>query len=511
MQVKEQKSFGSFGSGKPTIRKKNPWSAVVFYGVLLLLALFFGPSLYHKAGQVYRTMVEREPPVATFAQVPIGFGQAPSEVQIEVSDRHSGLDQVVVQLEQSRKVVQVLKREYSRVQHKDTLTLQIDAKALGIRPGDVSITVRLFDKSLWSNSAKESVLVRVDYTAPKIELLSNQHNIVEGGVELVFYRLPEEPKVFSGVVVGPNIFPGFPAITLDEGFATTPDVYFAFFAVPGDAADQRPQVRLIARDEVGNTENVSVPFRVSPRKQGVTKVSMKREQALRVVDQTYQSYLRFRERLAGHTAEFYPTVSDEELLERFQLLLDEFNPAVEREAKRLFSQPVQERFWKGSFGRPRGKPHTARFFWEIEWSVGELLLGRSKAKELWFQSASGREISAVNHGKVIYAGSLGTYGSTVILDHGFGLTTLYTHLSSLGCAEGDELRKGELIGLTGSSGLIPFSGSGFQLRLHGVPIRPEEWWDSSWLSEHVERKVLETQKLLGISYPRPIKELGDWF
>ena len=111
---------------------------------------------------------------------------------------------------------------------------------------------------------------------------------------------------------------------------------------------------------------------------------------------------------------------------------------------------------------------------------------------------------ATNGGKVIFADNFGIYGTTVVLDHGFGLTTLHTHLSSVGCAEGDELRKGDLVGLTGRTGLIAKSGSGFQLRLHGEPIRAAEWWDRKWLKEHIDRKINTVLKNLGVSFRKPI-------
>src|SRR4030095_3298151 len=71
---------------------------------------------------------------------------------------------------------------------------------------------------------------------------------------------------------------------------------------------------------------------------------------------------------------------------------------------------------------------------------------------------------AANSGVVAFAGPLTIYGNTVILDHGLGLATLYGHLSSLAVKEGDEVKQGQELGRTGTTGL---AGRG-SLHLHGV-------------------------------------------
>ena len=48
------------------------------------------------------------------------------------------------------------------------------------------------------------------------------------------------------------------------------------------------------------------------------------------------------------------------------------------------------------------------------------------------------EIRAANRGKVVFASYLGIYGNTVILDHGQGIASLYSHLSSIDTAVGAE-------------------------------------------------------------------------
>jgi len=65
----------------------------------------------------------------------------------------------------------------------------------------------------------------------------------------------------------------------------------------------------------------------------------------------------------------------------------------------------------------------------------------------------GEPVRAANSGRVVAASSFYLSGKTVVIDHGLGLFTSYNHLSRLLVRRGQEVRRGEIIGLVGSSGL----------------------------------------------------------
>jgi murein DD-endopeptidase MepM/ murein hydrolase activator NlpD len=98
-------------------------------------------------------------------------------------------------------------------------------------------------------------------------------------------------------------------------------------------------------------------------------------------------------------------------------------------------------------------------------------------------------VEASNAGSVVYADYLGIYGNTVIIDHGLGLFSLYGHLSSLEVAVGEQVVKGQALGLTGQTGLAGGDHLHFSMILQGVQITPIEWWDESWVQLHVLSKL----------------------
>jgi septal ring factor EnvC (AmiA/AmiB activator) len=83
-----------------------------------------------------------------------------------------------------------------------------------------------------------------------------------------------------------------------------------------------------------------------------------------------------------------------------------------------------------------------------------------------------------------------------VIDHGFGLASVYAHLSSADVKPGDEVTKGQTIGQTGTSGLAQSEEIYFELRLHGVAVSPNEWWDDTWISDHIQNKTAFVQRTL---------------
>jgi murein DD-endopeptidase MepM/ murein hydrolase activator NlpD len=77
----------------------------------------------------------------------------------------------------------------------------------------------------------------------------------------------------------------------------------------------------------------------------------------------------------------------------------------------------------------------------------------------------------------------------VVIDHGYGLMSLYSHLSSIEVAEGQEVERGATLGRTGATGLAGGDHLHFTTLIRGLPVNPTEWWDASWIRDRVARKL----------------------
>lgn len=89
-----------------------------------------------------------------------------------------------------------------------------------------------------------------------------------------------------------------------------------------------------------------------------------------------------------------------------------------------------------------------------------------------FRAPTGTPILSTGAGKVITAGYSGGYGILVEIDHGFGLSTRYGHMSKAKVKEGDTVQAGDLIGLSGSTGRSTGPHLHYEVRRNGNAIDP---------------------------------------
>ncbi|MGH2751530.1 MAG: murein hydrolase activator EnvC family protein [Actinomycetota bacterium] len=87
---------------------------------------------------------------------------------------------------------------------------------------------------------------------------------------------------------------------------------------------------------------------------------------------------------------------------------------------------------------------------------------------------TGEPIVASKDGQVISAGSMSGYGTSVVIDHGGGISTLYAHMSSL-AVSGGSVRQGQHIGNVGCTGSCTGDHLHFEVRVNGSPTDPMQY------------------------------------
>jgi murein DD-endopeptidase MepM/ murein hydrolase activator NlpD len=84
----------------------------------------------------------------------------------------------------------------------------------------------------------------------------------------------------------------------------------------------------------------------------------------------------------------------------------------------------------------------------------------------------GAPVHATADGLVTTAETHSGYGRMVIVDHGFGITTFYAHLSAYAVVAGTHVRRGEVIGYTGVSGRSTGPHVHYEVRVNNAPVNP---------------------------------------
>jgi murein DD-endopeptidase MepM/ murein hydrolase activator NlpD len=124
--------------------------------------------------------------------------------------------------------------------------------------------------------------------------------------------------------------------------------------------------------------------------------------------------------------------------------------ASERVIKeKAYASTAPRPLWSGDFKPPLPTAPRTDSFGTRRIFNGSLA---SVHRGLDYRAKSGTSIAAVNAGRIILARKLYYEGNCVIIDHGQGLMTLYMHLSRFKVKEGVQVRRGQIIGLSGATG-----------------------------------------------------------
>jgi murein DD-endopeptidase MepM/ murein hydrolase activator NlpD len=123
------------------------------------------------------------------------------------------------------------------------------------------------------------------------------------------------------------------------------------------------------------------------------------------------------------------------------------------EAKKIKSDYLNrvtpEREWSGKFASPANAEISDVFGSQRIFNNGQ---AQSPHQGLDFRVPTGTSVTAMNDGTVLLARPLFYEGNFVVIDHGQGLLTLYLHLSEFKVKEGDAVKRGQEIGLSGGTG-----------------------------------------------------------
>ena len=146
-----------------------------------------------------------------------------------------------------------------------------------------------------------------------------------------------------------------------------------------------------------------------------------------------------------------------------------------RRIKKLFLKSAQNPLWKGAWVRPVNGPVVSPFGRRSIINGAE----RSPHSGVDLKAAEGVPVKAANNGAVVLADDCFFGGVSVIIDHGGGIHSMYFHLSTSLVNTGQMVKKGDVIGLSGSSGRVTGPHLHFGVRLDGARINPLKLIDVS--------------------------------
>ncbi|GBC62632.1 M23 family peptidase [Desulfonema ishimotonii] len=329
----------------------------------------------------------------------------------------------------------------------------------------------------WWNGNKAQIVqeVIIDVQPPKIEVLSQQHNLTQGGSGLVIYRL-SEPCPVNGIHVGDNFFPGYAARSvLGESSANT---YMSFIALDyRQGRDTRMFVS--ATDRAGNQSKAGFHFYIRGR-------NFKKD-IIRISDNFLNTKMPEFE---NETEEG----SGSGLIDKFLEINRKLRVRNTDTLKQAAAESDPSLYWKGAFLRLPNSARRANFADHREYHYKDNTVDEQNHMGIDLASTAHAPVPAANAGKVVFTRAVGIYGDTIVLDHGFGLFSTYSHLSHVAVRVGQMVKRGEIIGNTGTTGLAGGDHLHFGMIVHNVFVNPVEWWDSSWIKNNISNKINSAKK-----------------
>jgi murein DD-endopeptidase MepM/ murein hydrolase activator NlpD len=439
-------------------RRKFPL-VIVLLGLLVLGLL--------AALIVNRARLEGQPPQVRILPDAEAVGTAPLE--ITVADAGAGLKSLSVTLASGGAETPIAAEQFAQPVAEKKVSVAL-AKVAGIKEGPVTLKVVARDASLWrwfsGNETTVQKQITVDLTPPVLELVADDRYVNFGGVGALVYKASPDTAT-SGVRIGKHFFPGFAGQVKDK-----PDHFFVLFAHPYSLQGNVRPV-LVATDKAGNSREVGVAYELKGVNYRKSNIAVSDSFIANKVAPLVQDAAAKQ----GSPKEVFVAVNEKlrkENDDRILAVTSKGSPAM---------------LWKGAFVQLSNSKVEANFADHRTYVYNGEPISTSYHLGYDLSVTKRYPVEAANAGTVAFAGDLGIYGNTVILDHGLGLFTLYSHLSSIDVKEGDKVEPKGIVGKTGETGLAAGDHLHYGVYLHGVAVLPVEWWDAKWIRDNIEPKL----------------------
>jgi len=433
--------------------------------LLVLLAILVASLV---AAAIYlRPRFESQPPQIRLAPDSAVIGAAPLE--ITVADAGRGLKALSITLSAGGARTTIAAEQFASPVAEKKISVAL-AKLPGVKEGPATLRIAARDASLWKffkgNRAVVQKQITIDLTPPTIELVADDRYINFGGAGALVYKTSADAAT-TGVRLGKHFFPGFPGQIKDK-----PDHRLVFFAHPYDTPPGTRAV-LVSTDTAGNTREMPLVYELKDVKYRKSTLAL----SDRFLENTVSALARDPAVRQGSPKDLFVAVNRNLRKEN-----EERITAVTRKAS-------PSMLWKGAFTQLSNSQVEANFA-DLRTYVykGEAI---DTAYHLGYDLSVTKRypVEAANSGTVVLAEDLGIYGNTVILDHGLGLFTLYSHLSAIDVKLGERIAPKQILGRTGETGLAGGDHLHYGVYLHGVAVLPVEWWDGKWINDNIAPKL----------------------
>ncbi len=394
---------------------------------------------------------EGQPPSVVVKPLP-EYLSGRQKFTIRVGDENRGLRKLRISVEQEGRKISILEKEFPfhgilnrQGVHTFETEVFLDPKKMNLAQGRADLYARIWDYSRRSGG--------------------------DGNLSVFQHKMIVD-TVPPAIRVNDYYFPGFPA-----GEDSEKETHLCYFAVPQNLVAY-PSVYLWAKDRAGNRTTSTFNYHIRKKRFRVERMNISDHFLKKVLP--YFSFYSLEEKATP--------------LEKFLKINRDLRKENTLAFHELGKKSSTDRLWEGTWVRLKNAATMARFGDRRRYYYHGKEVDRETHMGVDLASIAQSKVPAANDGRVVFADRMGIYGNTVVLDHGQGLMSSYSHLSKMDVAVGDTVKKGAIIGETGRTGLAGGDHLHFAVMVSGIFVNPIEWWDSHWIHDNITKKLALLKK-----------------
>lgn len=386
------------------------------------------------------------------------------EITLTLTDAKSDIRSVVVSVRKNTQTLVVFERGFSTPSRRQTASFNL--KNAGLRDGTFDLEIVARDTAFAGfgkgNSTTRIWPMRLDTQPPRVKVRTLSPALRRGSVTAIAYTVSEDVS-HTGIQLGELFFPAFQQPN---------GLYYCFFAFPYHFTKNQFKPEIVARDLAGNESRSRVIVNAMERNY--------RKDTLNISDNFLDSKM-------PAFAALVPEATTN--LERYVQVNNKVRLSNEKTLREVAKKTSPIMLWQGAFKRLPGSAVKANYGDHRTYMHNGVKIDEQTHMGLDLASVKHAAVPAANQGKVVFAGDLGIFGNLVIIDHGLGLQSLYSHMSEIHVQVGDEVKQGDTLGLTGVTGLAGGDHLHFGMLMGGLQVQPIDWLDRNWIKNTITDRL----------------------
>jgi murein DD-endopeptidase MepM/ murein hydrolase activator NlpD len=352
-------------------------------------------------------------------------------------------------------------------------------KQYPISGNSLKIIVEAVDNSKWNffagNEIKKEFDFIIDNKLPEADILNNSYAIAKGGSAIAIVKAKDENLKNAYIEVNNH-----KKFKLAKFFKD--DYYISLLAWPYE--DKNFNAYLVVEDKAGNKIKRKIPFYYRKVKYKTSKINIS-DKFIERVDRRVLETMNIE--IPNNNKDIFLVVNNKVRKINEKSIYDASNIVLEDKVDEFKILP---------FKAMRGAAKQADYGDIRQYFYKNQKIDEKIHKGLDLASYRHSKIYNSNKGSVIYKKYTGIYGNTLLIYHGLGLVSGYSHTSNIRVNMDDIVDRNQVVAITGNTGAVFGDHLHLGIFIQGIAVNPIEWMDRYWIKVNIENVINDSKRLL---------------